>query len=306
MSLPLAFHSKGFEVSLRPRKHLVKLVLRSRSVELEARRRIGPSSSRRFESISLGGRGVTINGSEMSEGWTEHDSNTFLRDADCFVPDRELVVDSICRLIPALSDSDLVVELCCGDGALSEAILDRVECVRVLALDASDVMLDSCARRTERFGDRIEIRRFDLGQTDWRRFDEPPRAIVSSFAIHHLPDSAKRELFRDMADTLAAGGVLAIADLIQPSNEASTRLAAWQWDEAVRERSMQLRGDLSGFAFFAAERWNHHALEDPDPIDQPAPLLDQLGWLSKAGLEDVDVHWSKGGMSLFSAVRPAT
>ena len=99
--------------------------------------------------------------------------------------------------------------------------------------------------------------------------------------------------------------MLAIADLIRPSNEASTQLAAWQWDEAVKERSIQLRGDLSGFASFRAERWNHHAQEDPDPIDQPAHLLDQLRWLAEAGLETVDVHWSKGGMSLFSGARPS-
>ena len=145
----------------------------------------------------------------MSEGWTEYDSKTFLRDADCFVPERELLIESICRLIPARSDSNLVVALCCGDGALSETILERVEPVRVLELDASDVMLHACARRTERFGDRIEIRRFDLSQTEWRRFDEAPRAIVSSFAVHHLPDSAKRKLFQDMADSLVGGGVLA-------------------------------------------------------------------------------------------------
>ena len=54
----------------------------------------------------------------MSEGWTEQDSATFLRDADCFVPERELLVESVCRLIPAGVKSDLVVELCCGDGGL--------------------------------------------------------------------------------------------------------------------------------------------------------------------------------------------
>lgn len=108
-----------------------------------------------------------------------------------------------------------------------------------------------------------------------------------------------------MAGQLAPGGALAIADPIQPSSEASTQVAARQWDEAVKERSIQLRGDLSGFASFRAERWNHHALEDPDPIDRPAHLLDQLRCLSEAGLESVDVHWSKGGMSLFSGVRPA-
>ncbi len=242
---------------------------------------------------------------KMNEGWTEQDSATFLRDAECFVPERELLVESVCRLIPTGIESDLVVELCCGDGALSEAILGNVKRIRVLALDASDAMLEACRQRTERYRDRIRVSRFDLGSPNWRNFAQPPRAIVSTFAIHHLPDHAKRRLFRDMAGQLAPGGVLAIADLIQPSSEASTQLAAWQWDEAVKERSIQLRGDLSGFASFRAERWNHHALDDPDPIDQPAHLLDQLRWLEEAGLETVDVHWSKGGMSLFSGVRPS-
>ena len=139
----------------------------------------------------------------MNEGWTEQDSATFLRDADCFVPERELLVESVCRLIPAGVKSDLVVELCCGDGALSEAILGSVERVRVLALDASDVMLEACRQRTERYKDRIRISRFDLGSLNWRKFAQPPRAIVSTFAIHHLPDNAKRSLFHDMAGQLA-------------------------------------------------------------------------------------------------------
>ncbi|MDE0103916.1 MAG: class I SAM-dependent methyltransferase [Bryobacterales bacterium] len=239
----------------------------------------------------------------MREGWTEHDSKTFLRDADCFVPERDLLFESVCQLVPDCIQSDLVVELCCGDGSLSEVILDQIEGVRVLAMDGSEAMLQACCRRPERFGDRIEIRRFDLAGRDWRRFAESPRAIVSTFAIHHLPDSAKQDLYRDLAAQLAPGGVLAIADLIRPASAVSTGLAAWQWDEAVKERSIRTRGDLSAFRTFQAERWNHHAVDDPDPIDQPALLTDQLRWLSDAGLEGVDVHWSKGGMSLFSGIR---
>ena len=116
---------------------------------------------------------------------------------------------------------------------------------------------------------------------------------MSTLAIHHLADRDRRELFREMTGQLAAGGVLAIADLVRPASEASTRLAAWQWVEEVRQRSSRSRVDLSGFAAFQAERLNQHALEDPDPIDQ-------LRWLSEAGREAVDLHWFKGGTA-FSA-----
>ena len=165
-------------------------------------------------------------------------------------------------------------------------------------------MLEDCRSRTERYNNRIEIRRFDLGRTDWRRFSEAPRAIVSTFAIHHLDDRAKRSLFRDMARQLAPAGVLAIADLVRPSSEASTRLAAWQWDEAVKERSIRLRGDLSGLASFRAERWNHHALSDPEP-DRPAgaPARSAPLALGRQDWRTWTCIGSKGGMSLFSGAR---
>ena len=62
----------------------------------------------------------------MSEIWTEGDSETFLREADCFVPERELLIESICSLIPdrqgqLAADVGLIVELCCGDGRDSRA-----------------------------------------------------------------------------------------------------------------------------------------------------------------------------------------
>ena len=214
----------------------------------------------------------------MREGWTEHDSKTFLRDADCFVPERELLFESVCRLVPNGIQSDLVVELCCGDGSLSEVILDQIEGVRVLAMDGSEAMLQACYRRTERFGDPIKIRRFDLASWDWRRFAESPRAIVSTFAIHRLPDSAKQDLYRDLAAPLAPGGVPAIADLIRPASTVSTGPAVWQWDKEVKERSIRTRGDLSAFSTFQAEQWNHHATDDPDPIpadpsDRSAPMV---------------------------------
>jgi tRNA (cmo5U34)-methyltransferase len=236
----------------------------------------------------------------MSEAWSENDSLTFLREADCFVPERELLIESFCRLVPAVCEGNLVVDLCCGDGKLTEAILEAVPDVRLLALDGSEAMLKACAKRTARFGDRVEVRWFDLGSADWRRFEQPLPAVFSMFAIHHLEDNAKRQLFGDLAEALSVGGILAIADLIQPCDAASIQLAAWQWDESVRERSLRLRGDLSGLDAFRAARWNHHALQDPDPADKPASLLDQLRWLEEAGLEKIDVHWMKGGLSLFS------
>ena len=56
---------------------------------------------------------------------------------------------------------------------------------------------------------------------------------------------------------------------------------AHQYDKIVREQSLDLRGDLSGFEEFQQETWNFFRYDygKPDLYDQPSPLSDQLRWL---------------------------
>ncbi len=51
---------------------------------------------------------------------------------------------------------------------------------------------------------------------------------------------------------------------------------------------------------FVEHNWNYHAVPNPDPIDQPSPLLAQLKWLEQAGFVEVDVHWLLAGHAIFS------
>ncbi len=39
---------------------------------------------------------------------------------------------------------------------------------------------------------------------------------------------------------------------------------------------------------------------DPDDIDKPSRLFDQLNWLEQAGFSDIDVHFMQAGHALFS------
>ena len=43
---------------------------------------------------------------------------------------------------------------------------------------------------------------------------------------------------------------------------------------------------------------------EPDSIDKPSPLFDQLKWLDKAGFTDVDVFWMKVGHAIFGGRKP--
>ena len=235
-------------------------------------------------------------------GWDEHDSHDFIDLGRFFVPDREEQVAAVLDMVPDPGDG-LLVDLCCGEGVLSRALLERFPRARVLAMDLSPAMLEHARAALAAYGERFTARRFDLGDRSWRSFPEPVRAFVSSLAVHHLDGAGKRELFLDLAAALAPGGAVVIADLVKPASPASHQLAARAWDDAVRRRSLELAGHLGPYEKFRDERWNLYADPEPDPIDQPSTLLDQLRWLEAAGLTGVDVYWLKAGHAVFGGVR---
>ena len=235
-------------------------------------------------------------------GWDEHDSHDFIDLGRFFVPDREEQVAAVLDMVPDPGDG-LLVDLCCGEGLLSRALLERFPRARVLAMDLSSAMLEHARAALATCGERFTARQFDLGDRSWRSFPEPVRAFVSSLAVHHLDGAGKRELFLDLAAALAPGGAVVIADLVKPATPASHQLAARAWDGAVRRRSLELAGHLGPYEKFRDERWNLYADPEPDPIDQPSSLLDQLRWLEAAGLSGVDVYWLKAGHAVFGGVR---
>jgi tRNA (cmo5U34)-methyltransferase len=111
-------------------------------------------------------------------------------------------------------------------------------------------------------------------------------------------------LFLDVFNLLEPGGVLAVADVMKVSGEAARRLAAEEWDEAVRQRALALDGDEAAFEHFQGVQWNMYRYRDERDIDKPSSLLDQLKWLEQAGYADVNVHWLLAGHALFSGTKP--
>ncbi|NWG22638.1 MAG: class I SAM-dependent methyltransferase [Chloroflexi bacterium] len=244
--------------------------------------------------------------SARPSGWSEHDSQTFIDLGRYAVPDREAQIRIICSLVPAGDEPFRALDLCCGEGLLSEAILARYAHATVTGMDASPTMLARASARLARYGMRFHTIRFDLTARDWRDPGIHARAIVSSLAIHHLDDHGKRMLYRDLVAMLAPGGALIIADLVQPADARGVALAADEWDIAVRERAMMLDGCDDAFKQFEREQWNMYRYPDtdPEPYDTPSRLHDQLLWLGEAGLVGVDVYWMRAGHAIFGGIRP--
>ena len=236
-------------------------------------------------------------------GWSEANSETFIRFADVFVPDRAAQWDTICALIP--DSPGLIVELSCGEGLLAERLLDEFSTTRLVALDASGVMLERAAARLAHFGERQEVRRFEIADAGWRsEWQGGCDAVVSSMAVHHLDDPGKRRLYADVLRMLRGGGALVIADIIQPASAAAVRLAADEWNRAVREQSLTRFRDLSAYEAFLSSGWNSFVPGNEDPMDMMAPLADHLRWLEAAGYVGVDAVWARAGHAVYAGWRP--
>jgi SAM-dependent methyltransferase len=238
-------------------------------------------------------------------GWNEDSSAEFIDTGRYFVPERELQMETVCQLVEAASDGP-IIELCCGQGLLSKAMLDRFPFRSVRALDGSPTMMKAASTLLGRYGERFQVEQFDLRERAWRRFPRPVAGVVSSLAIHHLTADEKRTLFADIAKVLVPGGVFVIADIVEPVGSWSVRVAGKAWDDAVRKRSLGLDGTLDGFRKFQAVHWNLFTAPEPDPFDKPSPLLDQCQRLKEAGFADVDVFWMLAGHAIFGGRKPGS
>src|SRR5215469_13899505 len=209
--------------------------------------------------VEQGNMKGAIDMSDMSNQWSEGDSEIFIDLAEMFVPGRIEQMNALLDLIPARIDEQFtIVELAAGEGNLAQAILERFHACHYVALDGSEVMRQYMSEKLRQFQDRLEIRPFEWTKQEWRdNLPRPLRCVVSSLSVHHLFDEEKQQLFRELAEHLEHGGALLVADIIEPANQQIADLFAKQYDEIVRKQSMLIRGDLSGFEQFQQLNWNY-------------------------------------------------
>jgi tRNA (cmo5U34)-methyltransferase len=103
-----------------------------------------------------------------------------------------------------------VLDLGAGTGETSRRCLDAHPSASVVAIDASQDMLDVAATV---LGDRGVVR---LGRLEDALPQGPFDLVISALAIHHLDSDGKAELFRRIRACLTPSGRFLMADVIVP------------------------------------------------------------------------------------------
>ncbi|MDN5204808.1 class I SAM-dependent methyltransferase [Fulvivirgaceae bacterium BMA10] len=235
----------------------------------------------------------------MKDNWTEQDSQKFIDYGEFFVPDRNIQIDVICDLLSASKSLHQVVDLCCGEGKLCEAILKKFDHSTVKGFDLSEEMLSKAKATLGGFKGRFEAIQFDLSNQSWFPKAADSDAFVSSLAIHHLDDQQKATLYKNLYDLLNTEGVLVVADIVKPTRQIGFDIAEKLWDKAVKEKSA-LEDRQDAIKIFREDGWNYYQDPEADPIDKPSSLFDQLKWLEQAGFKGVDIFWMNAGHAIFA------
>jgi tRNA (cmo5U34)-methyltransferase len=217
--------------------------------------------------------------------------------------------DAILRgLLFPVGSEVLVVDMGGGSGRLIERALDKWPKIRGLVMDQSEPFLALAERRLARFGSRASCVLARL-QDDWRtHFPNPPAAIISMSAVHHLDPAEKQIFYQRCLDTLAPGGQLFNGDEVRPDNDSEYLqiLRDWvaTWEEGIANGSIPLgiHAALRGWTERNVTRFNQPK-QSGDDCHETAEA--QLQYLRAAGFEEMKVIWRKKLWALLSAQKPA-
>jgi len=194
----------------------------------------------------------------------------YLRRADT-IPHRVEGEATLLEFIPP--EASRILDLGSGGGRLLALVKAARPRAHFVALDFSPTMLETL--RAQFAGDdnvTIVAHDFENALPTMGCFD----AIVSSFAVHHVPHERKRTLYEEIFGLLNPRGVFCnLEHVASPSSELHA-------------------------GFLRAISW-----VDEDPSNKLLDLETQLAWLREIGFVDVDSHWKWRELALFAGTRPS-
>ncbi len=188
-----------------------------------------------------------------------------------------------------------ILDLGCGDGALGRFLLDKFPKTHVVFTDFSDPMLDATEKRLK--GNlRATIIKTDFSSKAWLNdIDKWPIDIaVSGFAIHHLPDQRKKELYNEVFNMIKNGGVFLNLEHVASETPGVEAIFDSYFIDSLH-MFHKIKDPAKSREEIALTYYNR-----PDKDENIlAQVEKQCGWLRDIGFTDVDCFFKIFALAIF-------
>jgi ubiquinone/menaquinone biosynthesis C-methylase UbiE len=208
-------------------------------------------------------------------------------------------IDIILRLLAARGQPlRRFLDLGCGDGVLSAAVLERYPQAEGVLVDFSPHMLDAARRRFAQQNASVRFTNVDYGLASWTRSVAewgPYDAVISGYSIHHQPDIRKREVYAEIFGLLSPGGMFVNVEHVSSVS---------QWVESLNDELFidHLHRAHPGTSRTEVVETYYHRPDKAANILAPVEL--QCQWLREIGFTDADCYLKVFELAVFGGRRP--
>jgi tRNA (cmo5U34)-methyltransferase len=228
---------------------------------------------------------------------------TFLQEVRGGIPFGAEQIEVMLRVIEARGEPvRCFADLGCGSGVLGRAILSRYPDARATLVDFSEPMLAAARGQLGGYSPAPRFVTADLGVPEWTRTvadDAPFDAVVSGYAIHHLPDARKKTLYGEIFALLAPGGIFVNVEHVA---------SASGWIEAISDGLMidsLYQFHVAQGSEKSRDQVAREFVHRPDKsANILAPVEAQCEWLRAGGFQDVDCYFRVFELAVFGGRRP--
>ncbi len=188
------------------------------------------------------------------------------------IPNYNQMIDALITVIPFDAEQPFdVIDLGCGTGTISRAIIERFPYANITCVDIAQKMLEIARDKLNRDATMI--------QGDFNDFAFPKKysLIVSSLALHHLDnDSDKQRFYDKIYGALELGGVFINIDVVLGRDELIQGAYMKKWQAFMLSNISEHEMNSKWLPSYYAE-------------DRPAKLATHLDMLTQSGFSCIDV-----------------
>jgi tRNA (cmo5U34)-methyltransferase len=194
------------------------------------------------------------------------------------------------------------LDLGCGDGILSAAILGGYPSSHGVLVDFSEPMLEQARVQFAGYTDQLTFLNLDYGDPAWLTKINaygPFDAIVSGYSIHHQPNERKPSLYQEIFTLLRPGGWFVNIEHIAPLSPLATELFNNHMVEAYYAIEQENGGARTRAEM--AEVFLNRPDKDANIL---VPVDVQCEWLRDIGFELVDCYFRVYELAVFAGQKP--